>query len=404
RDNLDGLHWILPQLDGKPAGSKPKLRTHSPEKAVPRPAQDLGGALLEGHADYRRPPITVECRVTLRDARGYNILVASDTKKSGDHWELFSMNGGGTLTAYMPGLKPDHVRSQAMICDGKPHTVTMIYEPRRVRLLVDGETVADQRVQSLGRDSVPGALAIGRLVEGGLGCRGEVQWARISRGARDVPAKPVLDVAKDQATLLLWRRGSPSSHGSHSHDAVVPPSQLGFKTPEYSPEFVASLIEKSQRKGDAHRGLLAFANSRSACLSCHRVGRHGGVVGPDLTIIGKQRKPRELVESVLWPKRCVKPEYVAHLVIDESGHAHQGYIARQDKRELVLRDPSKSEATEITFSLDEIEGRREVGTLMPDNLVGAMTDEELGDLLKFLFKIKIDFFQCDFMSIYFRKI
>lgn len=27
RDNLDGLHWILPQLDGKPAGPKPSLRT-----------------------------------------------------------------------------------------------------------------------------------------------------------------------------------------------------------------------------------------------------------------------------------------------------------------------------------------------------------------------------------------
>ena len=28
QDNLDGLHWILPQLDGKPAGPKPELRTH----------------------------------------------------------------------------------------------------------------------------------------------------------------------------------------------------------------------------------------------------------------------------------------------------------------------------------------------------------------------------------------
>lgn len=28
QDNLDGLHWLLPQLDGKPAGSKPTLRTY----------------------------------------------------------------------------------------------------------------------------------------------------------------------------------------------------------------------------------------------------------------------------------------------------------------------------------------------------------------------------------------
>ena len=29
-DNLDGLHWMLPQLDGKTAGPKPELRTSSP--------------------------------------------------------------------------------------------------------------------------------------------------------------------------------------------------------------------------------------------------------------------------------------------------------------------------------------------------------------------------------------
>jgi hypothetical protein len=35
RDNLDGLHWILPQLDDQPAGPKPKLRTWPPKKAAP---------------------------------------------------------------------------------------------------------------------------------------------------------------------------------------------------------------------------------------------------------------------------------------------------------------------------------------------------------------------------------
>ena len=85
------------------------------------------------------------------------------------------MNGTGMFTAYLPGLKPDHVQSKAMICDGKPHTVTMIYEPRRVRLLVDGKIVGEERVERLGRVGVPAKLAIGRLVEGGLGCRGEVE-------------------------------------------------------------------------------------------------------------------------------------------------------------------------------------------------------------------------------------
>ena len=38
RDNLDGLDWLLPQLDGKPAGPRPKPRTPVP----PRPATSRG--------------------------------------------------------------------------------------------------------------------------------------------------------------------------------------------------------------------------------------------------------------------------------------------------------------------------------------------------------------------------
>ena len=222
RDNLDGLHWILPQLEGRPAGPKPKYRTHSSpstdppseSKRAPPNSTETKGVLLEGRAEFRRPPITVECRATLPDAKGYNILVASDTKRSGAHWELFSMNGTGTLTAYLPGRKPDHVTSDAMICDGVPHTVAMAYEPDRVRLFVDGSLVADRRVERVERAAAPGALAVGRLVEGGLGCRGVIEWVRISRGARSIAGRPNDTGERDAATLLSWRRGDASAHGS----------------------------------------------------------------------------------------------------------------------------------------------------------------------------------------------
>ena len=35
RDNLEGLNWLVPQLDGKPAGPRPAPRTwHQPEPAL----------------------------------------------------------------------------------------------------------------------------------------------------------------------------------------------------------------------------------------------------------------------------------------------------------------------------------------------------------------------------------
>ena len=98
--------------------------------------------LIDGSKDFRNPPLTIECRVTLTSKSNYNILVASDTKQSSDHWEIFSMNGSGMLTVYVPGYKPDHVRSRAMICDGKPHNIAMTYGSEKVRLFVDGKRVA----------------------------------------------------------------------------------------------------------------------------------------------------------------------------------------------------------------------------------------------------------------------
>jgi quinoprotein glucose dehydrogenase len=38
RDNLDGLDWLLPQLDGQPAGPKPQFRTLKVAGPVPKPA------------------------------------------------------------------------------------------------------------------------------------------------------------------------------------------------------------------------------------------------------------------------------------------------------------------------------------------------------------------------------
>src|SRR5205085_86453 len=100
--------WLLPQLDGKPAGPKPTPRTmKAPAKgeaatgaaaASGQPSLSTafglalrGGLVVDGKAGYRKAPITVELRTKLDSKGGYNILVASDTKKSSAHWELFTM-------------------------------------------------------------------------------------------------------------------------------------------------------------------------------------------------------------------------------------------------------------------------------------------------------------------------
>lgn len=188
QDNLDGLDWLVAQLDGAPPAPRPQPRTPVPARTPKQAAGDggkpssAGGYLVAGRAEYRSPPLAVRVRAALRSKRGYNILVASDTKASAAHWELFSNAGTGHLTVYVPGMTPNHVRSTVDVCDGRPHDLVMFYEPRRIQLTVDGRTVADQAVEPRGGEAKPGELAVGRLVEGTLGCEGTIESVQIARG------------------------------------------------------------------------------------------------------------------------------------------------------------------------------------------------------------------------------
>lgn len=209
-DNLDGLNWLLPQLDGKPARAKPKMRTPVPgahDPAKPQAGGGGGGFLAEGKKEYRTLPLSVEIRATLKGKGSYNILVANDTKRSAEHWELFTMPGTGTLAVYVPGRSPDHIHTKVDICDGKPHEIAFLYETDRGRLFVDGAPAGEQKlaIKPRGGDVAPEKLAFLRLVEGGMGCDGTLDYVRLSRGLREVGAKPAGDVKADDATVGLWR-------------------------------------------------------------------------------------------------------------------------------------------------------------------------------------------------------
>ncbi|MDZ4858178.1 MAG: LamG-like jellyroll fold domain-containing protein, partial [Candidatus Hydrogenedentes bacterium] len=210
-DNLDGLEWLIPQLDGKPpAGPRPPLGVGSRGAAhgVPSISDAFGlalsGSIVEPGKDaFRAPPLTIECRSRLHSATGYNILVANDTKASGAHWEVFTEAGSGKLAVYTPGLDPDHTRTDINVCDDAWHHVAVQYGTDHVRVYVDGKQVADQAYTNRGRPVAPGGLAIGRLVEGGFFCDGEIDEVRISKGIRDI-APTNTPVSRDDATLALW--------------------------------------------------------------------------------------------------------------------------------------------------------------------------------------------------------
>jgi quinoprotein glucose dehydrogenase len=164
-----------------------------------------GGAFAPGRADYRTPPLTVECWAKLRSKNNFNILIANENKSSATHWEMFTFAGTGRYTVYMPGMTPDHIRTEVDICDDKWHSLAMVYTAGRVRLFIDGRQEADQAITFNNGATQPGELAFGSLVSRDLGCDGLIDDVRISRSALDINSVPTAPLAVEDATLGLWR-------------------------------------------------------------------------------------------------------------------------------------------------------------------------------------------------------
>jgi putative heme-binding domain-containing protein len=149
----------------------------------------------------------------------------------------------------------------------------------------------------------------------------------------------------------------------------------------YRGALVKQLLADARAHGDARRGAVVFHGATSACLSCHKVGKQGGEVGPDLSTVGACIKPEVVVEGVFWPNRTVKAGFMAVAVELASGQVIQGVVKEESAKQLVLRDAL---GKLHRIAKKDVEERREIGSLMPDGLTAAMTPQERRDLIRYL--------------------
>ena len=105
-------------------------------------------------------------------------------------------------------------------------------------------------------------------------------------------------------------------------------------------------------------------------------------VGPNLSQIATQRKFSEIVDSLWNPQNQVEESYRAVAVLLIDGKLVRGYKVMENEKELVLKD--QGTGTKHTLSKDEIEAVKEVGSLMPNGLMEALTKQQRYDLLAFL--------------------
>lgn len=135
--------------------------------------------------------------------------------------------------------------------------------------------------------------------------------------------------------------------------------------------------------GDRDAGRRVFFSTSMICTACHRYEGRGGVIGPDLSLIGRTVDRNKLIHSILRPSDEVAPQFQGWEVTKKSGEVVNGLQAHVRQGGNVSIIPF--DGSEILIPKNEVVGFQAMTrSLMPDGTAAALTVDEFRDLVAFL--------------------
>lgn len=153
-----------------------------------------------------------------------------------------------------------------------------------------------------------------------------------------------------------------------------------------APADLEAWLKRLEGLASAEAGRRIFFHSKLAgCYRCHRVEGRGRDIGPDLGTVSRNGLIRNL-ESILQPSKSVAPHFQVWRIETSDGKTHTGMLIGTHLDEYTYIDEKGK-----TFKLltpDMVETKSVPTSLMPDNLVNQLTDQELRDLLAYLQSLK----------------
>ncbi len=169
-------------------------------------------------------------------------------------------------------------------------------------------------------------------------------------------------------------------------------AKLAFPAPgKLNPKNLPAPGILAKRSGDATRGKIVWNASLTGaaqCAKCHMVRGVGGAVGPDLTGIGKKASRENLYDSILTPSKAIADQYIQHSVTTTADVTVSGLLVADTPTAITLRDAN---GKDTTVTKKDIEGpvRKLKTSIMPEDVVAALTEDELIDLVAYLETLKV---------------
>jgi putative heme-binding domain-containing protein len=133
------------------------------------------------------------------------------------------------------------------------------------------------------------------------------------------------------------------------------------------------------RHGDPGRGRAIF--EKAQCLKCHKYGKEGEGIGPDLTTVSKRFKRADILESIYYPSKVISDQYRSTLIVTKKGQQINGLAAPLGDTITVLQ----SDGSKIALKKDDIDQQfASLVSVMPERLLDPLNKQEIADLFSFL--------------------
>ncbi len=221
----------------------------------------------------------------------------------------------------------------------------------------------------------PEAVEAGRklFLESCSGCHGPNgeggRGPNLARGEQ-VRSKTDLEVFE------VVRQGVPGSD--------MPPSRMPeddvWRVVSFVRSFSASAYE-SRAPGDAEAGRKLFFG-KAGCSGCHAIQGQGGMLGPDLSNIGRLQSYSQLQEAILEPSVSIAEGYRGATVVTLKGQKITGVARNNTNYSIQLQDAQGNPHLLQKKDLREVIFRK--SSLMPSDYKARLSRTEFQDLLSFL--------------------
>jgi putative membrane-bound dehydrogenase-like protein len=206
----------------------------------------------------------------------------------------------------------------------------------------------------------------------------------IAKGLARTPggAQKLLKLAQEGKLPGEARFAVGSMLRTHKDEAIKSKAAELFPVPKTKSAVpLPPLAELLKKKGDVVKGSEVYKTT-GTCAKCHQLGNEGKNVGPNLSEIGSKLAKEAMYVSILDPSAGISHNYETYSALNDSGQVITGLLISQTDAEVVLRD---SEGIDRTLKKAELEEfKKQEKSLMPENLMEALTIDDLVNLVEYM--------------------